>query len=85
MQTPGAFVVQANTLNLNTVDSTNEYAVAKSIPHPDFNSKTIENDIGLVQLERSITNAVSITIAIQLPADNIAAILLGWGLTDGVC
>lgn len=84
MQSPGAFVVQVNTLDLDTISSANEYAVQSTINNLNYNSQTIDYDIGLVQLKKSIVNAVAIQIATALPVDYTDVEIIGWGLTDGV-
>lgn len=60
--------------------------VSRAIRHPDFDIKTLQNDIGLLQLETAVEGPLA-----QLPSDleaklllipGAAATLIGWGKTE---
>lgn len=61
-----------------------KYDVEKLIPHADYDSEDISNDIALVQLKNNISFSSDVK-PIQLPVENTGndkkLLLSGWGTT----
>lgn len=61
-----------------------KYEVEKLIPHAEYDSEDISNDIALVQLKDNITFGPDVK-PVQLPVENTASgkrlLLSGWGTT----
>jgi hypothetical protein len=51
-------------------------------PHPNYDSVTVDNDIGLIHLKTPITNVATIELDSQVPQDNTLIKVAGWGDTD---
>lgn len=59
-----------------------EIKVRKQIPHPEYNSFTAENDIGLVVLESKIRYtkyASPLSLSPKTVPEGVAAVVSGWG------
>jgi trypsin len=48
-------------------------------PHPDYNSDTVDNDIGLIHLKDPINSVKPIELDHSIPADNTMISVAGWG------
>ncbi|XP_043485155.1 chymotrypsin-2-like isoform X2 [Leptopilina heterotoma] len=82
-----------NDSNIDVVAGTNTldeggvfYKSKKIIPHPNYSSILIRNDLGLIQLEKAIEFTDKIK-SITLPTDDFSkfgnsAVLSGWGTTS---
>lgn len=61
-----------------------KYEVEKLIPHAEYDSEDISNDIALVQLKENITFGPDVK-PVQLPVENTESgkrlLLSGWGTT----
>jgi len=51
-------------------------------PHPNYDTDTINNDIGLIHLRHPITNVATIALDTQVPQDNTLIKVAGWGDID---
>ncbi|KAF2896511.1 hypothetical protein ILUMI_09660 [Ignelater luminosus] len=77
--------------NRYCADPVQDFEVAEVIPHPEFDSKTFENDIGLIRLAHRINTTVYSVHPICLPTtetvryrnfENTNVTVTGWGITD---
>ncbi|GLH11256.1 Serine protease snake [Gryllus bimaculatus] len=80
-------VVRLGELNLKTTKETNrheDFAVAQSIPHPEYKDGVYYNDLGLLRLARDATFTASIRPAClhTTKETGAEAIASGWGYTD---
>lgn len=57
------------------------FKVSEVIVHEGYSETTLENDLGLVKLEKA-AKAPVIGLAKQDPADNSKATLIGWGMME---
>jgi len=71
--------------NYNVTQTTN-YSVKRFIVHPSYNPSTIDNDIGLIELNNEVENIPTIaydtshTLAVGTPTE-----IAGWGtMTEGI-
>lgn len=81
------FEVVAGELNLDITEGTEQRrAIADHIPHPQYSSSTLENDVCLLflanPLDLSGPNAKSLPLATKDPEVGSPCIISGWGATD---
>ncbi|XP_039942422.1 granzyme M-like [Hirundo rustica] len=65
--------------------STQSFAVRAACPHPDYDPKTKENDLLLLQLDGTVTPSETrqlISLPRREPAPGARCSLAGWGLTE---
>ncbi|KAF2897100.1 hypothetical protein ILUMI_09081 [Ignelater luminosus] len=77
--------------NRYCADPVQDIDIAEVIPHPRYDSKTLENDIGLIRLASRINSAVDSVKPICLPTtedlrnknfENAKLTVTGWGITE---
>jgi len=75
--------ILSGTYTLNMGGTTVE--VDALYPHPQYDSGTVDNDIGLIHLKTPITDVTTIVLAKQMPEDESFIKVAGWGniSTDG--
>ena len=57
------------------------YQSTKAIPHPSWNSQTLDNDIGLLILQKAPTNVTPTVISQTAPHTGLKIMLIGYGIT----
>jgi secreted trypsin-like serine protease len=76
---PNEIHVVANTLNLKT-DLGQSVAIKRIIRHPLYNTKTIVNDIALLQLQKPVVRTKVLPLVIgNSSLVNVNAAVVGWG------
>jgi secreted trypsin-like serine protease len=81
---PSSFDVIINHATLSSSSRGERITVAEVIPHPEYNSETLENDLALVKL-RSFSQFLPIKLLSPYTSQDApgqAAIAIGWGIQD---
>jgi secreted trypsin-like serine protease len=78
-ESPKTFDIVANIYDLEA-DRGQRVAIKRVITHPDYDPKSVDNDLALVQLVRPVRNAVVLPLISGDPSlARVSATTIGWG------